>query len=858
MTEQTVSGGLGPRLRGGARGLGRWIASAPVSMAIAALVLLVGVLQAVGVHVPGVDAVVPTRWRDLGLEALTSLLHTAHLGLALLAAAMLLLLGPLAERRLGSARTLLVGLAGHVVSVAVTVAVAVLMPSVDEVWAHQLTRQDVDGPGMWLLTAVMAVAVSWPTLWRRRVWTLVGTAAVAVPAFSGAPQDIANLVAIGVGVLLGGGLIFRSAARRGPVLGSRRELRVLVALAVGGVVVGTLAALGSPHLVGPLSGTRYLFAATSVTPEVWEQACSAETLTRACLRDTYILHANGLGPILLSAAPLAVQLVFVLGLLRGRRAAWIGTLVLQGMLAGLAAGHLALVTVARLNSGATPADVIAHRGPVPGPSVTQLILPVLVPLAVMALLLWHRRLFRVRTQAGTYRRLAVWVAGAAAAVVAVTVLVGLLLPDQFTPSATAGPLVVQALISVLPSPALTVLTPQLLPYGPVSYVLVGWLPLIPWAVLGWVALRSWRSLALGDAGRAEFREQVRAHAPASATLAWLGTWAGNTVWHDPAGRGAVAYRARRGVALTVGDPVCAEEDLPAVVAGFAEHCAAHALVPALYSVHPPTTALTRSLGWYTLQVAEETVLPLGEVKFAGKVFQDVRTARNRAAKEGIAGVWTTWEQAGPALREQVTEISEAWVADKALPEMGFTLGGLAELQDPEVRLLLAVDETGHVHGVTSWMPVFDGGEVVGLTLDFMRRRDGGFRPVMEFLIATAALDAQEEGLRLLSLSGAPLAHSDEESADADTVGPAPQAAEGTRVLTSGLDALGSLLEPAYGFRSLHAFKAKFKPTYVPMHLCLPDPADLPKVGLAVTAAYVPGMSLTDMVKVGGELTRRKD
>ncbi len=74
-----------------------------------------------------------------------------------------------------------------------------------------------------------------------------------------------------------------------------------------------------------------------------------------------------------------------------------------------------------------------------------------------------------------------------------------------------------------------------------------------------------------------------------------------------------------------------------------------------------------------------------------------------------------------------------------MPEMGFTLGGLQEMDDPEVRCLIAVDEQRTVHGVTSWLPVYRDGRVVGWTLDFMRRRGTpeAFRPAMEFLIASA-------------------------------------------------------------------------------------------------------------------------
>ena len=102
------------------------------------------------------------------------------------------------------------------------------------------------------------------------------------------------------------------------------------------------------------------------------------------------------------------------------------------------------------------------------------------------------------------------------------------------------------------------------------------------------------------------------------------------------------------------------------------------------------------------------------------------------------------------------------MADKGLPEMGFMLGGLDELNDPDIRCLIAVGADRTVHGITSWMPVYAGGRPVGWTLDFMRRNTepGTFRGVMEFLIATAALTFQEEGARFVSLSGAPLARLD--------------------------------------------------------------------------------------------------
>ena len=182
-------------------------------------------------------------------------------------------------------------------------------------------------------------------------------------------------------------------------------------------------------------------------------------------------------------------------------------------------------------------------------------------------------------------------------------------------------------------------------------------------------------------------------------------------------------------------------------------------------------------------------------------------------------------------------ISEEWVGDKALPEMGFTLGGVDEALDPHVRVGLAESADGQLQGVTSWLPVYGGdGQIRGWTLDVMRRRHDGFRPVVEFLIASSCLTFQSEGAQFLSLSGAPLARAKGE--------------EATAALDRLLDTLGEILEPMYGFRSLHVFKSKFAPRYEPMYLLFRDEADLPRIGIALTRAYLPDTPLHEIVRMG--------
>jgi lysylphosphatidylglycerol synthetase-like protein (DUF2156 family) len=164
--------------------------------------------------------------------------------------------------------------------------------------------------------------------------------------------------------------------------------------------------------------------------------------------------------------------------------------------------------------------------------------------------------------------------------------------------------------------------------------------------------------------------------------------------------------------------------------------------------------------------------------------------------------------------------------------MNFMLGGLDELDDPNIRCLVAVGADRKLQAITSWLPVYEDGRTVGWTIDLMRRNTAGtVRGVMEFLIATAALTFQDEGARFVSLSGAPLAglnHGD----DGDG-GEQPWA------LQRALDMIADTMEPAYGFQSLRQFKDKFQPAYEPLYLAYPDPAALGPIALAIGGIYLP-------------------
>ncbi|WP_127473649.1 bifunctional lysylphosphatidylglycerol flippase/synthetase MprF [Microbacterium sulfonylureivorans] len=332
------------------------------------------------------------------------------------------------------------------------------------------------------------------------------------------------------------------------------------------------------------------------------------------------------------------------------------------------------------------------------------------------------------------------------------------------------------------------------------------------------------------------------HAHGGGTLSWMTTWDGNSYARTRAG-GILAYQRRAGVAIVLADPLGAEASRAQSVSEFIHAAESAGLVPCFFSSSEATKAAVPP-GWRSLVVADDTIVDLPGLEFTGKRWNAVRTSLNRAGREEMTFRMTRLGDEPWGIRQQLRAISEMWVGDKGLPEMGFTLGTLDQAEDPEVRLALAISPDGDVDGFLSWLPVYgDGGgeaTVRGWTLDLMRRRDGGFGPVMEYLIGSSARLFSEEGAEIMSLSGAPLAH--EYPPDAGSI-------------ASLSDRLAGMLEPVYGFQSLHRFKSKFHPRYETMYLLFRDESDLTRIGAGLTRAFLPDATLRQFAGAGLELVR---
>ena len=753
---------------------------------------------------------------------LTYSFFTDNLGELLVSIPAILLLVGFAERRLGTARMIFVGLVAAVVGAAAGIGIQAIGVANGDTWARDVSEFHIVDPFGFIAAVLLAASAYCGGIWRGRIRVVTIAVCAMYLLYSGEPSDLYRLVAACTGLIAGIVLRPHPSIRQWD-RSTHHELRVLTATIVAITAFGPLLTLVSGRRYGLLAPLGLLMSGASLHGHNIAEECNPFAVTRLCAADITLLRLQSAGPVILVVMPLIVILLAAFGLARGRRlAAWLVIGINTG-LAGLGLifyGFLPLIAPHRL---------LMHPDPRYWELTLAMLGSILLPALIAIFVARNLRHFQVHSMPGKVPAYFRTVVIGFVALCALYVGGGWLIRNQFRGVVTFSSLVADLPDRFIPISFLRHAPIVFLPNSPLAGLLYNWVGPLFWIIV--IGGAAWCYLDRGALNYSQELPRVRALLlrGGGGFLGQWATWRGNSYWFSDDGRASVAYRVFAGVAITTSEPIGDPEAAREAVTDFARYCDDRGWIPLFYAVHAQYMPAIRRMGWRSIVIGEEAVIRPQEWSTSGKHWQDIRSSINRAERSGIRAVWTRFVDLSPDWAAQITAISHQWVDGKALPEMGFTLGSLEELRSPDVGLMVACDEHDRIQGVTSWLPAYRLGTVTGWTLDFMRRVPDGMNGVMEFLIARAAERFRDEGAEFMSLSTAPLATSLEGAERTST--------------ERALGWLAAEIEPMYGFGSLFRFKKKFLPELEPVYVAYPDALALPAIAIALVRAYLPRMTV---------------
>lgn len=271
---------------------------------------------------------------------------------------------------------------------------------------------------------------------------------------------------------------------------------------------------------------------------------------------------------------------------------------------------------------------------------------------------------------------------------------------------------------------------------------------------------------------------------------------------SPSGDSFLAYRVRGRRWIAMSEPVGRIEERLPLLWAFAEMADSYGGAAVFYAVSETLLPDLATLGLAVRKVGETAVIDTAAFSLEGKSRQNLRTAVNRAEREGARFRWLA---AGEAVEHAAAlkAVSDDWLDQHDSGEKAFSLGrfDIDYLASAPVATAWNGDE---LVAFASLTPSPDGAT---LAVDLMRHNGNAAPGLMDYLFIRAIQHARGLGMTGFDLGMAPLSGLDDRRL-------APVFA---RVGALVFDEGGAV----YGFQGLRSFKAKFGPDWRPVFIAAP-------------------------------------
>ncbi|MEV6423841.1 phosphatidylglycerol lysyltransferase domain-containing protein [Streptomyces sp. NPDC051662] len=298
---------------------------------------------------------------------------------------------------------------------------------------------------------------------------------------------------------------------------------------------------------------------------------------------------------------------------------------------------------------------------------------------------------------------------------------------------------------------------------------------------------------------------------------------------SPSGKAAVCYRVVSGVMLASGDPIGDVEAWPGAIERFMDEAKAHSWTPAVMGCGETGGEVwTRETGLDALELGDEAVVDVPDFSLHGRAMRNVRQMVRRIERAGYETRVRRVRDLSDGELARIRGAAADWRGTDTERGFSMALGRIGDPADGE-----SVIATAHRPGEDTTGPYGDLKAVLhfvpwgtdGMSLDLMRR-DRSADPGMNELLIVAALHAAPAlGVERVSLNFAMFRSA---LARGERLGAGPVLRGWRRLLV--------FLSRWFQIESLYRFNAKFQPRWEPRFVVFRSTGELPRIGLAAMRA----------------------
>ncbi|GAA3874313.1 bifunctional lysylphosphatidylglycerol flippase/synthetase MprF [Celeribacter arenosi] len=303
---------------------------------------------------------------------------------------------------------------------------------------------------------------------------------------------------------------------------------------------------------------------------------------------------------------------------------------------------------------------------------------------------------------------------------------------------------------------------------------------------------------------ARARSIIAARSNANANLALTGD---KSLLFSQSGKSFLMYRVQARSWIALGDPVGERSEAAQLAWEFVDAANAANARPVFYEVGTENLSLWAEMGLAMHKMGEEAVIPLTSFTMEGSDRKKLRTAYNRAGRDGLSFELVP-APASDALLDRLQEISTEWLTQKSRSEKRFSVGRF----DRDYLRGFPIAVVRHNDRIVAFANVLTTDLKTSATIDLMRHVTDAPACLMEYLFMELILHLKAQGYSEFSLGMTPLAGLENRRGSRWTM------------------KLGALVYRHgghfYNFDGLRNFKGKFDPEWRPRFLIAPPRANI--------------------------------